>query len=231
MDINKHIWIWTMVIVLAAPFSSADEEADEEIVITADKIEKEDKTSDAQTIKGDDLRQSSRPSLLEAVAQEAPWVFVPSRGVGVHGFSSGASGGIHMRGLGGSPNTQVLVVHDGIPDYQGIFGHPLPDAYVPDLIEEVRVIAGGDSVLFGTNALGGVIELKSRWRSAPGTEAHYRTGYGSFQSLVVQPVFLAKLGKWDRFTAGAPTGIARGPAATCRWARRERGCGSPTRLA
>ena len=197
MVTKQHSLIWMTAIILFAPFSAAEEEADEEIVITADKIEKEDQTSDAHAIKGEDLRKSSRPSLLEAVAQEAPWVFVSSRGVGVHGIAGGASGGIHIRGLGGSPNTQVLVVQDGIPDFQGIFGHPLPDAYVPDLIEEVRVVAGGDSVLFGTNALGGVIELKSRWRRAPGTEAHLRTGYGSFQSLVVQPVFLGRFGKWD----------------------------------
>jgi outer membrane cobalamin receptor len=198
MDISKHKWIWIVLVVLASSFAVADEEEEaEEIVITADKIEKEDRTSDAHSIKGEELRKSPRPSLLEAVAQEAPWVFVSSRGVGVHGIAGGASGGIHMRGLGGSPNTQILVVQDGVPDYQGIFGHPLPDAYVPDLIEEVRVIAGGDSVLFGTNALGGVIELKSRWRKAPGTEMHFRTGYGSYQSLIVQPVFLGRYGKWD----------------------------------
>jgi outer membrane receptor protein involved in Fe transport len=190
--------IWAIPVVLFAQFSYAEEEeAAEEIVITADKIEKEDRTTDAHSIEGEELRKSPRPSLLEAVAQEAPWVFVSSRGVGVHGIASGASGGIHIRGLGGSPNTQVLVVQDGIPDYQGVFGHPLPDAYVPDLIDEVRVVAGGDSVLFGTNAMGGVIELKSRWRTAPGIEAHFRTGYGSYQSLVVQPVFLGKFGKWD----------------------------------
>jgi iron complex outermembrane receptor protein len=198
MATNPPRWIWAILVLLIAPVSFADEEeADEEIVITADKIEKEDKTSDGHSIEGEELRKSPRPSLLEAVAQEAPWVFVSSRGVGVHGIASGASGGIHIRGLGGSPNTQVLVVQDGIPDYQGVFGHPLPDAYVPDLIDEVRVIAGGDSVLFGTNALGGVIELKSRWRTRPGTELRFRTGYGSYQSLVVQPVFLGKFGKWD----------------------------------
>ena len=123
MGINKHKWAWAIAIVLAAPLSAAEEEA-EEIVITADKIEKEDQTSDAHVIEGDELRQSPRPSLLEALAQEAPGVFVSSRGVGVHGIAGGSSGGIHMRGLGGSPNTQILVVQDGIPDYQGVFGHP-----------------------------------------------------------------------------------------------------------
>jgi outer membrane receptor protein involved in Fe transport len=176
---------------------AGEEEEAEEIVITADRIEKEDVTSDAQAIEGEELRQSPRSSLLEAVAQEVPAVYVQSRGVGLHGIASGASGGISIRGLGGSPNTQILVVQDGIPDYQGVFGHPLPDAYVPDLIEEVRVIAGGDSVLFGTNALGGVIELKSRWRTRPGAEIRFRAGYGSYQSLVVQPAFLGRFGNWN----------------------------------
>ncbi len=198
MDISSHKLIWAVLVLCNAPLSAADEEeAAEEIVIKADRIEKEDQTSDARAIEGEELRQSARSSLLEAVAQEVPAVYVQSRGVGLHGIASGASGGISIRGLGGNPNTQILVVQDGVPDYQGVFGHPLPDAYVPDLIEEVRVIAGGDSVLFGTNALGGVIELKSRWLTRPGTEVRFRTGYGSYQSLVVQPVFLGRFGNWD----------------------------------
>ncbi len=200
MGTSLRSWTLTALLLPAAAAFAADaeeEEDGEEIVITADRIQKEDRTSGSRSVAGEQLRQSPRPSLLESLSQQVPGVYVSSRGVGVHGISSGASGGISIRGLGGSPNTQVLVVEDGIPDFQGIFGHPLPDAYVPELIERVRVISGGDSVLFGTNALGGVIELRSRWRTRPGTELQFRSGYGSYQTLLVQPVVMSCTGRWN----------------------------------
>ncbi len=166
-------------------------------VVRGKRNRPKDESAAQTTIPGAVLRASPRPSLLEAVAREAPWVQVSSRGAGLHGIAEGSSGAIRMRGLGGSPNTQVLVVQDGVPDYQGIFGHPLPDTCLPDLLESVEVIPGGDSVLYGTNALGGVLELRSRWRREPGVEAHLKAGYGSFATSLLQPTALARVGRWD----------------------------------
>lgn len=168
----------------------------EEVIITAPRIGG-DETAASSTVEGDELRQSPRPSLLEAVSHQTPGMYVSSRGIGLHGIAEGASGGISIRGLGGSPNTQVLVVVDGVPDYQGIFGHPMPDAYVADLVEEVEVVPGGDSVLYGTNALGGVVAIESRWRTRPGHELHLRGGFGGYDSYLLQPVLLGHWGDWD----------------------------------
>jgi len=105
-----------------------------------------DRTQGETVVTGEDLRNSSRASTFEALAQESADIYVPGRGA-MHGVANGASGGIRIRGLGGSPNSQVLVVEDGVPDYQGIFGHPIPDAYLPFLLDDVLVVKGGDSVL------------------------------------------------------------------------------------
>ena len=98
-------------------------------------------------VRGRQIRESSRATPLEELSQESGDIYVTSKGTGLHGVSSGASGGIYIRGLGGSPNSQILVVEDGAPDYQGIFGHPIPDAFFPSLIDRVMVIKGGDGVL------------------------------------------------------------------------------------
>jgi outer membrane receptor protein involved in Fe transport len=154
-------------------------------------------TATVTEVSGERLRSSPRPSTLEAIAQETPGLFVTSRGVGGHGVASGASGGLHLRGLGGSPNTQVLVVEDGVPDYQGLFGHPIPDAYSSFLIDRASVVRGGDSVLHGTNALGGVIVLESRRRHLPGWELHNDLAYGSYGTLHERVAVLAREGEWD----------------------------------
>jgi len=168
-----------------------------ETVVKARRIEPDDETSSAEQVTGETLRESGQPTLLETVAREVPWVYVSSRGGEFHGIAGGSSGGIKIRGLGGSPTSQVLVIQDGVPDFQGIFGHPLPDLYVPELIDHVQVISGGDSVLYGTNAMGGALLLTSRWRHEPGTELHLRTGYGSFHTMTFQPSLLGRWGDWD----------------------------------
>ena len=180
---------------------SADSFSLPEVTVEGAKPLGKDATSDATHVSGEKLRNSARGSAVEALSQESADIYVSGRGNGVHGVSNGASGAIHVRGLGGSPNAQVLVVEDGVPDYQGIFGHPIPDAYVPFLIEEVRVVKGGDSTLYGTNALGGVILIENRWRREAGFELENDAAYGSFQSIRETVAFLGRWGDWDLASA------------------------------
>ncbi|HUU04112.1 MAG TPA: TonB-dependent receptor [Myxococcota bacterium] len=189
------IAFWIQFSLPAAP--PAAEIPTQEIVVVAARLPGQDSSADSSQIDGERLRRSARPSAIEAISQEAADVYVSSRGAGIHGIASGASGSINIRGLGGSPNTQVLVVEDGVPDYQGIFGHPIPDAYTPFLIEDVRVVKGGDSVLWGTNAMGGVVLIKNRWLHRDGLEITNDTGFGSYQSLRENAAVLWRRGDWD----------------------------------
>ena len=187
--------------------NTGEEEAPEEepapytAVVVGRRPLARDQSADATDVDGETLRSSARASTLEAVAQEAPDLYVSGRGLGVHGVASGASGAMAVRGLSGSPNSQILVVEDGVPDYQGIFGHPLPDAYVPELIDEVRLIKGGDSVLYGTNALGGVLLIRSKVLRDDGIELTNDSSYGSFQTVRERLSLLVKRGDWDLSSA------------------------------
>ena len=198
---------WCLATLLSVPAALAQpvEDGDSagaapepvDVVIVGKRKARPHDTAAVSEVAGDRLRDSSRPSTFEAIAQETPGLFSTSRGVGFHGVASGASGALHIRGLGGSPNTQVLVVEDGVPDYQGLFGHPIPDAYAPFLIDRVRVIRGGDSVLYGTNALGGVILIRNRRRALPGWELHNDVAYGSYNTLRERIAALALEGPVD----------------------------------
>lgn len=173
----------------------------ESVVVANAEATKEDRTSDQTYVQGKTLRHSARSSMLEALAGQAGDVYVNSRGMGIHGIANGASGAIHIRGFGGSPNAQVLVVEDGVPDYQGIFGHPIPDAYVPLLVRDVTVVKGGDSVLYGTNAMGGVIVIRNRWRNHNGLELFNDASYGSFQTMREAAALLGHWNRWDLATS------------------------------
>lgn len=167
-----------------------------ETVVVSERSSARDTAQDTSTVDGQRLRDSARASTFEALAQQTAGLYVAGRGA-LHGVANGATGGLQLRGLGGSPNTQVLVVEDGVPDYQGIFGHPIPDAYVPLLLDEVVVAKGGDSVLFGSNALGGALLLRSRWREQEGLELQNDASSGSYATVREAAALLGRFGAWD----------------------------------
>ena len=107
------------------------------------------------------IEQTHEPSLLPILTEQIPGLFTTSRGVMGFGVSDGAAGGISLRGMsGGSGRLMVLI--DGHPQYMGLFGHPISDAYQTMMAERVEVLRGPASVLYGSNAMGGVVNIVTR---------------------------------------------------------------------
>jgi len=129
-----------------------------------------------------DITNSGEKSVLPLLGRYVPGVFVTERGVLGYGVSNGAAGTIMIRGAGGSPNTQVLVMTDGRPQMMGLMGHPLPDTYVSSGVERVEVIRGPASLLYGTNAMGGVVNIIYRKPSISGTTIDAGASYGTFNT-------------------------------------------------
>ena len=109
----------------------------------------------------DQLTAEHHTSILPTVMREIPGLFITSRGMMGYGASTGAAGGISLRGISGGTG-QVMVLIDGHPQYQGIYGHPLSDSYQTMMAERVEVLRGPASVLYGSNAMGGVINIVTR---------------------------------------------------------------------
>lgn len=122
---------------------------------------------------------NSSKGLLNILSERSPGMFVTSRGVMGYGISNGSSGGITIRGVGGSPTTGVLVLVDGQPQYMGIMGHHLPDAYSGMDLQKAEIIRGPSSVLYGSNAMGGSINLVTR-TPAEGMHTALKASYGSY---------------------------------------------------
>ena len=107
-----------------------------------------------------EIDQAGARTVFDAVDQLVPSAFVTRRGVMGYGISTNGTGQVTIRGVGSSPNTGILVVVDGRPDYMGLMGHPLPDFYSLTDAESVSVTKGPASVLYGSNAMGGAIDIK-----------------------------------------------------------------------
>lgn len=129
-----------------------------------------------------EIAQSGESSVLSMLNGRIPGLFITERGLVGFGVSAGAAGQISMRGVGGSPTTGVLVMMDGNPQYMGIFGHPLADSYSASGVESVEVIRGPLSTYFGSNAMGGVINILTRRTNKEGFSGEAAMRYGSFNT-------------------------------------------------
>jgi outer membrane cobalamin receptor len=147
------------------------------------------------------IDRSGARTVYEAVDKLIPSAYVPDRGVLGHGL--GTSNAMALRGMGGSPTTELLVVVDGRPDVMGLMGHPIPDFYSLTDVGSISVTAGPASVLYGNGAMGGVIEIKST-PPEPGFHAELSASLGSYYTGQDR---LSHSGQIGRFYYGISGGI------------------------
>lgn len=144
----------------------------------------------------DKIEQTMQPSLLPVLNEQIPGLFTTARGIMGYGVSGGAAGGISMRGLSGG-SARMMVLIDGHPQYAGIFGHPVADAYQTLLADRVEVLRGPASVLYGSNAMGGVINIVTRQPEGDGFRGRFHTGYGSYNTLETEAGAMLRNGRFS----------------------------------
>lgn len=144
------------------------------------------------------LEANYQPSVLPTLTEQVPGLFTTSRGIMGYGVSTGAAGGMSLRGIGGSPTAGLLVLIDGHPQYMGLMGHPIADAYQTMMTERVEVLRGPASVLYGSNAMGGVINIVTRQMQEEGAKTDLQVGYGSYNTLQTE---VSNRVKHGRFTS------------------------------
>jgi iron complex outermembrane receptor protein len=173
----------------------------EEVVITGTRAQtnRSNVPMTISVINRNEIEESSESALLSVLSEQVPGMFITQRGITGFGVSTGGTGGITLRGVGGSPTTGILVLIDGHPQYMGIMGHHLPDAYIASDVEKVEVIRGPASILYGSNAMGGVINIITRTQRKEGWSAGGRLMYGSYNTQKYQANAGLKKGKFDGY--------------------------------
>ncbi len=128
------------------------------------------------------IAQSDENVLMPSLMEQVPGLFVTSRGVTGYGVSSGAAGAISLRGFGaGSGRVAILI--DGHPQFESIYGHPVADEYLAAGAARVEVSRGAASVLYGSNAMGGAINIITRQSVRDGNELNVKLMGGSYGTL------------------------------------------------
>ncbi len=148
------------------------------------------------------IEQAMQPSLLPVLTEQIPGLFTTARSTMGYGVSGGAAGGISLRGLSGG-NARMMVLIDGHPQYAGIFGHPIADAYQSLLADKVEVLRGPASVLYGSNAMGGVINIVTRQMHEDGIKTNLHTGYGSYNTMETELTNRIRKGRFSSIISGS----------------------------
>ncbi|MBP5360800.1 MAG: TonB-dependent receptor [Bacteroidaceae bacterium] len=143
------------------------------------------------------LTAQNHTNVLPTVMQQVPSLLVTSRSIMGYGVSTGAAGGISQRGLSGGAG-QLLVLIDGHPQYNGVYGHPISDSYQTLLAERVEVLRGPASLLYGGNAMGGVINIVTRAVPTDGVTGDATVAVGSYGTVQAEAATQVRSG---RFTA------------------------------
>jgi TonB-dependent siderophore receptor len=173
-----------IIVVAICPLAQADEEDVVELektVVTATKGERPVDLVPASVtvITRKEIEKMPVQGGVDDLLQDLAGVYVRN----TSGFNAdGASNSVYMRGMGGmAKQCRVLVLKDGVPlnDVHG--GYVEFNEIAIDDVERIEVVRGSASSLYGSQAMGGVINIITR---KPEKEfiTEIKSGYGTFNT-------------------------------------------------
>lgn len=140
----------------------------ETVVVSSGKFEQklEELTVSMEVIKPSLINNKNTTS-IETALEQVPGLSIIDNDPQIRG-GSGFTFGVGSR---------VAIVVDGVPLLSGDAGRP-EWSYIPvENIEQIEVIKGASSVLYGSSALNGVISIRSAYpRATPKTTVNYSVG-------------------------------------------------------
>ena len=147
-----------------------------QILITPTKTEKAigDLSLSASVVTKQEIEASTANSATD-ILNILPGVFV-------HKTGSFGRADVVIRGQG-SRGRRVMVLVDGKPEKMGLFGCTITHSLPLDNVERIEVVRGPASVLYGSDALGGVINIITK-KPTEKSKGDATLSYGSFDSQV-----------------------------------------------
>jgi vitamin B12 transporter len=140
------------------------------VVVTAARIEQRlaEALPHTTVITRADIERQQANDLLALLAQYA----------GVEFARSGAFGAQASLFVRGTNSSQTLVLIDGMRLNTAVGGAAALGGVSLDTVERIEIVRGNLSSLYGSEAIGGVIQIFTR-RDAPGARAAIEAGYGA----------------------------------------------------
>lgn len=143
------------------------------------------------------LESAGSTQVLSAISGMVPSLFVTERNIFGFGVSSGGSGHIKLRGVGGDRASAVLMMVDGQPQFAGIYSHHIADFYDKEYVERVEVLRGPGSVLYGSNAMAGTINVITKKAARRGSHTTVSSQYGSYNTWLSSATNSTRFGRFS----------------------------------
>lgn len=143
------------------------------------------------------LEAAGQTQVLSAISGMVPSLFVSQRSIFGFGVSNGGSGHIKLRGVGGDRASAVLMMVDGQPQFAGIYSHHIADFYDKEYVERVEVLRGPGSVLYGSNAMAGAINVITKNADSEGVRTTLQTQYGSYNTWLSSATNTVRFGRFS----------------------------------
>lgn len=147
----------------------------DEVVITAERVAHQvrDVAASVSVLTGEEVRKTGARTVTDALAN-LPGVFVQR--TGQFGRTD-----LDVRGVG-DRGCRIAVLVDGRPEKMSIFGCAVTHTLPLNNVEKIELVRGPLSVLYGSDAMGGVVNIITRKASSP-LDLSGRVEYGSFSTI------------------------------------------------
>ncbi len=164
--------VFALSIALVSPIAAIGQEPKDVIIVTATRTEipVNDAIVPVTVISRQQIEQSLATDLAELLRFEA----------GIDIGRNGGPGQATSIFLRGTESNHTLVLIDGVRINPGTIGGAAIQNIAPELIDRIEIVKGARSALFGTDAIGGVINIITRRSTRSHAEAS--VGSGNFNT-------------------------------------------------
>ncbi|MBI5891596.1 MAG: TonB-dependent receptor [Nitrosomonadales bacterium] len=150
----KQKYLFTALLIAATPLAQAAPESLDEVVVTAARTEQ----TLAQTLSHTTV--ITRKDIENSQAADVPALLKGLAGVEV--YQSGGIGKLSSLFIRGTNSSHTLVLLDGVRINSATSGMTQIDQLMLDQIDRIEVVRGNVSSLYGSEAIGGVIQIFTR---------------------------------------------------------------------
>jgi outer membrane receptor protein involved in Fe transport len=143
---------------LTLEFALEPSSTGEEVTVSAARTEVRLAETPGSTVLLSDRDMHATPALrVDDVLRQVPGFSLFRRSDSR--VANASNQGVSLRGLGGSASSRALVLEDGLPIVDAFGGWVYWDRVARESISDVEVFRGGASNLYGSDALGGVVQF------------------------------------------------------------------------
>lgn len=187
-------FVWVLLLLLSGVCYPQDGVDLGQLVITPSRIEEDAEGAyrPLQVITSKDIQDSNAEDISDVLSG------LPSVEISNYG-GLGALKTIRMRG---AVPSQVLILMDGRPLNSPRDGEIDLSTIPLDNIERIEVVPGAGSSLYGSQAMGGTINIISKSPPKSGQETELSTRFGSFSTFIESLSHGARIGKFGYIISG-----------------------------